>query len=1288
MAMQRPARLSGNASRRTWTGRTGLWICVFGTWLTLTAAPVLAADWPTYQHDVARSGVTAQTLTALLVEAWVFHSRRPPQPAWGPPKAGPVEDILELPRVQFDDALHVAVADGRVYFGSSADGKLYCLDAESGKPLWTKRTGGPVRLAPSIADGRVYFGSDDGYAYCLDAGSGAVVWRFHAAPADKRVLGNGSMISRWPLRAGVLVDGGVAYLACGIFPAEGVFFYALNAKTGSVLWRNDSAGEEPQSAVSPQGYLLASATSLFAPMGRVSPAALDRRDGKLNYLAYFGKNVGGTFALVDGDDVYSGTEELIVYRGDTGKRLAGYPGRKIVVGKDALYLASDTRLRSLDRKAYPDASNRVAALRAQLRQAQSAAQSKNAKTSVDPKQIAQVSKQLEAAEVELARAIRWNTPCRLHDALVLAGDKLIAGGAGSVRALAAETGTSLWSAEVKGTAKGLAVAAGRLWVSTDRGDVYCFAPQDAARHGVVAEPVDPDPFRNSSPAVDFRAAAKAILDDTGIRRGYCLVAGVETGQLALELVRQSELTVYAISPDAERVAAAAKALDAAGVYGTRVYVDQWPWESIPYSDCFANLIVSETGLASGKPPCDVALLQRMLKPLGGTAVWGVKLPAIPGAAGRATVVRTVRGPIPGAGNWTHQYGNAANTGSGDDDALRGPLEVLWFGQPGPGNMLNRHIRGASPLAVDGRLFVQGENLIMAYDAYNGVQLWERQLLGAFRASTSSDASNLAANGRSLFAAVDDYCLGLDLASGQTQVRYQMPPAEDGKRQRWAYVACDDRRLYGSCSPFVPRLAELPWKAIKHSDAVFALDAATGNGLWTHAGEAIPNSAIALSDGKLFIVDAKITRQEKNDALARARREAAGLSGEDRSKAEKALEKPDVQAVVALDAATGRVLWRAAMPMPQGERESIAMITAGDTLLVFGVYSDGHYWADFLTGKFADRRVTALSAADGKLRWSRPLGYRVRPLVIGNTLHAEPWMFDLATGLPKTRIHPITGQSDTWQFCRPGHHCGCPIGSRHCLIFRSWCLGYYDLDSDAGTMHFGGQRPGCWINAIPAGGLLLMPEASAGCMCNFPNMCSIALKPSGEDRGYAWYSAPGPTAPVRRLGILFGAAGDHKDAAGNLWLGYPRPKGSLVLPLAMEVSFFPGGQYVQGNSRFSPSLRAQPPWRFASSAVGLKRCVIPLLGPGDSPAAFRVRLALSDPDNAEAGQRVFAVKLQGKTAIARLDVAQESGGKNRAMLRELGPVEVKDKLVLDFVPLGDKPSVRQSPIVHAVEVIRE
>jgi hypothetical protein len=39
------------------------------------------------------------------------------------------------------------------------------------------------------------------------------------------------------------------------------------------------------------------------------------------------------------------------------------------------------------------------------------------------------------------------------------------------------------------------------------------------------------------------------------------------------------------------------------------------------------------------------------------------------------------------------------------------------------------------------------------------------------------------------------------------------------------------------------------------------------------------------------------------------------------------------------------------------------------------------------------------------------------------------------------------------------------------------------------------RPGCWINLIPACGLLLAPEASSGCTCNFAVQTSLALIPA-------------------------------------------------------------------------------------------------------------------------------------------------------------------------------------------------
>ncbi|MGQ9575937.1 MAG: outer membrane protein assembly factor BamB family protein [Thermoguttaceae bacterium] len=1262
----------------------------FAGLVAIAAAAAQAEDWPMYQHDPARSGVSPQRLPLPLVESWVFQPRHVPEPAWGPPKAEPVEGILELPRFHFDDAPQVAVAAGRVYFGCSATGKVYCLDAATGRVRWTAMTGGPVRLAPTVSEGRVYVGSDDGYAYCLDAASGALVWQFRAAPEPKRVLGSRKMISLWPLRSGVLVDRGVAYLASGIFPAEGVFFYALDAQDGRLLWRNDTCGEAPQSGVSPQGYLLASETTLYAPMGRVSPAALDRRDGKLKYLTYFGKTVGGTYALLVDGEVYTGTEELVAYDGQSRDRFATYPGRKIIVSKDTVYLAGAARLAALDRLAYPAANNRVRSLRSRIAQLQKPPKGKSEPPLAAAAEIKSLATQLKAAEEQLARTVRWEVPCRLNEALILAGDVLVAGGSGRVQAVDSASGKTIWTANVDGCAKGLAAAGGRLLVSTDTGKIYCLAAQGSPQHGTVTEPIDPDPYKDSPLGPLFRQAAEAILARTAIRRGYCLVLGLETGQLCLELARRSELMIYAVSPDAPKVAAARKALDAAGLYGSRVCVDQFPLDQVPYADYFANLIVSETGLLTGNWPLESGSdWQRMLKPLGGTAVLDLG-PATPGtpAPSEGSVRLIVRGALPGAGSWTHQYGNPANTGSGDDEVLRCPLEVLWFGEPGPGTMVNRHLHAAAPLVIDGRVFVQGENVLMAYDAYNGLKLWERAMPGAIRTNVTRDVSNLAAGPQGLFVAVDDHCLRLDPETGKTAHRYDLPRAADGKPRRWAYVASTEKLLYGSRSPAVPGLAKQPWSAVTTSDCLFAVDPESGSHIWAYQGNQIPHNSIAIAQGKVFLVDRDLTAPQRQQVVDRARQEILKLPEAERPRAEQELAKADIRCVIALDARTGQVLWRQAVDLSDCGEGALSAMAHDGVLLLFGVWTDGHFWKEFFAGQFARRRIVALSADDGSILWSKPVGYRVRPLVIGQTLHAEPWAFALRTGEPQMRAHPVTGQPDRWQFARPGHHCGCPIGSPHCLFFRSWCLGYYDLDNDSGTMHFGAQRPGCWINFIPAGGLLVMPEASAGCMCAFPNMCTVVLKPGRSNHGYAYFSAPGPLVPVQRLGINFGAPGDRKDSAGKLWLGYPRPKGPLVLDLKLDVSLLPGGGYLQANSRYAQVAGTQEGWLFASAVAGLKQCVIPLLGKGDPPARYRVRLAFADPDNTQPGQRVFGIKLQDKPVLDSFDIVKEAGGPNRAVFKEFSGIEVKDDLTVQLVPKTPNPSPQQGPILQAIEITRQ
>ncbi len=1295
------------------------WLAAIAIFVAIAASAVArAGDWPTYRRDIARSGVTGEQLQPPLGECWTFRPRHAPEPAWGDPNPRPVGGWFghhELRRVHFDDAFHVAVVKGTLYFGSSADGKVIALDTLTGKIRWSVLTGGPVRLAPTVWRDKVYVGSDDGFVYCLRAADGNELWKFHAAPGPNKLLGSGHMISLWPVRTGVLVDDGVAYFGAGIFPAEGVAMYAVDAENGELIWRNDSCASAPQSRISPQGYLLASETRLFAPLARVSPAAFDRSDGRLLYEAYIEHIIGGSDATLAGDQLFTGTEELIGYdEASHRSRSAWFWAHRLVVSPEAFYVADGRELFAVNRTTYGAASLRRKTLldrkRDLTRDLQAAKKGPEARQKQLQTDLDALNEQLRQAEAEMAAGEMWRVACDCDESLVLAGKTLFAGGQGKVVAFDAASGESPWTGKIDGKARGLAVADGRLFVSSDSGAIACFGPEGSPMLGEIEQPATESPFGRDELTAVFEAAADRIVDTTAIRRGYCLVLGCGTGRLAFELAKRTELKICGVEADPEKVEAARKALDAAGLYGARVVIEQAEPSQVPFSDYFANLVVSEEALLSGRMPGNAREVLRMLKPLGGTiaigqpsAAEGKVKPLETGAMrqwlaegeidggkiaeenGRWLDFR--RGPLPGAGSWTHQYANAGNTTCSDDQLVRCPLGVLWFGDPGPTEMAERHRRAAAPLAIGGRMFIlgegsadrigAGENAIMAYDAYNGLKLWERKIRGALRVSVTHDAGNSAANADSLFVAVGDQCLRLDAATGETKTTYKMPQASDGERRLWGYVAVVGDLLYGSRT-----------SKGRTADCIFAIDLASGQVRWQQEGRSISQGAIAIGDGKLFFADTEVTEQQRREAVAEyARQMRRENSAPDGRKLETSVHR-----VVALDAISGKRLWEKPVEVTDvvggSNWCSLGASFDRDVLLLFGVFLDGHYWQQFFAGQFESRRVVALSGGDGSLLWSKPIGYRVRPIVVGDTLHAEPWAYDLKTGEQKTRIHPVTGREEAWQFARPGHHCGCPAASPHTLLFRSSNLGWYDLVNDDGTQHFGAQRPGCWINFVPANGLLIVPEASSGCMCPFPNSCTLVFKTKEENRQWGYVSQPGPMTPVRRLALNLGAPGDRKDDAGGLWLGYPRPRGSLVLAMSAGISLLPGGSNFNHDPAYRSIEGTDKPWLFCSGAHGLKECRLPLAESSDGTARYTVRLAFAELDHDAAGKRVFDVKLQGKVVAEDIDIFKEAGEKNRALVREFKGIVADEELTVELVPKASKPTADQMPVLQAIEVERE
>ena len=197
------------------------------------------------------------------------------------------------------------------------------------------------------------------------------------SPRDERLLARGRMISRWPLRTGVLVDAGIAYFAAGVIPHETVYLVAVDAKTGKTVWINDRISQQDagRNPLSPQGYLLASEELLFVPSGRALPAAFRRSDGEEVYQLTHswrttaGGIVGGTRAmLADGQIYTAGAEHFLAMDQRTGAvGFAWIDGQQLTVAGDKGFVLTGTKLVALDRSKHAEATKKRQALKLQQR---------------------------------------------------------------------------------------------------------------------------------------------------------------------------------------------------------------------------------------------------------------------------------------------------------------------------------------------------------------------------------------------------------------------------------------------------------------------------------------------------------------------------------------------------------------------------------------------------------------------------------------------------------------------------------------------------------------------------------------------------------------------------------------------------------------------------------------------------------------------------------------------------------------------------------------------------------
>ncbi len=1280
-----------------------------------------ASDWSTHRGGIDRQGASEETLAAPLQTRWVITPNDAPEVAFAEAEGRVIEGKLLGNRMDYDSAFEPVIADGKVFYGSSVDDQLHCVDLDSGKTVWTFFTGAPIRLAPTLADGRVYFGSDDGYAYCLNAETGEKVWSLRAGPKDDWLLARGEMISRWPIRTGLLVDDGVAYFGAGIFPHEDVYLYGVNARDGSVIWKQDniSAADAGRNDLSPQGQMLATDELLIVPSGRSMPAIFDRKTGEFlkkrtySWRSDGGGVVGGTRALLaDGQLYASGPHHFLAVDQESGNTGFGwFQGRQLVVQGDDVYLATGEELVRANRLEYAIASRERHQLQLEINDLKRKLYRPDDKADEYRTQIEE--KQARMTEIAEGGHI-WSQMTNADAALLATPDLVFLGGVGNVTAYAVDSGDVVWTADVEGEASALAAANGHLIVGTTTGHVYAFATGDAGELAAIdsTKTEQANPYPQDELTDVYQQAAEKILESSATKKGFCLVVDGEDGRLAYELARNSDFEIYMAEPDAEKVAAARQTLADAGLYGHRVTVIQAAADELPFSNYFANLIVSDRYVSTGQSDTDPASVMRHLKPLGGQIVLPIDGESsdvevtgfLQDAANRAglvddeaqvvvsdEVLTLTRGALPGAADWSHQYGNPANTAISRDTRVKGGLGVLWYGDPGPGDMVNRHDGAVGPLAVGGRLIIQGDTTIKAYDAYNGIHLWTYENEKAIRTGVfqNQNPGNLAASEDRIFHFLGDECFELDAATGETLATHRLPEDADQGNHVWGYIAVQGDTLFGTATirKEIEARKRRRGKATEDAtDSIFAIDLKTGKHRWTYNGKTISHHTIAIGPEQVYFIDSSITSEQRQEILNQDKTHLINLTGKDREIAEDRLKSADVRMATAVDIQTGEKAW--AEPVDVTDVSDIGigggkltLMFSDGVLILCGANANGHYWKQFVAGEFERRRLVALSANDGYKLWSKDANYRNRPNIINNQVLAEPWMYDLHTGDQRMRPHPLTGKEEPWSIIRTGHHCGMLTGcDSGMLMFRSGYTGFYDLEQDAGTRHFAGHRLGCWINAIPANGLVMIPEASAGCVCQFSIASTIVLEPREAERPWAIYSAVGAKTPVQQMSLNLGAPGDRKSDDGTVWLSYPRYEAyqetSLDVKLDLQPKFATDGDFEDINEEFTKVTGTETPWLYTSWAEGLTSLTIPLLGEGDDPATYTIRLHFTERDE----PAKFTIKLNGQTVEQELTL-EVAGTDREAITREFSDMSVTDKLTIELVP------IEGTPALHAVEVKR-
>ena len=1205
-------------------------------------------DWPMWRYDHNRSASTPERLADKLYLQWqITYSVR--QPVW--------DDPLNQNLMQFDKLFEPIVAGNKIFLGFNDQDKVIALDINSGKELWHYYTDGPVRMPLATNNGKIYFTSDDGNCYCLNADSGSLVWKLSLAPASNKLIGNKRLISMWPSRGGIVIKDNIIYTSAGIFPMMGTFIYAIHADTGEIIWKNEGTGSnyisQPHNSptfadVAPQGIFTISGDILLVAGGRSVPAAFDLKTGEELYyqLAASGKT-GGAFTCSNDRVFFNHHRERMTYMYDsgTGDRLKSDVGEYPVIDGNTVYFSGKEISASLLNN-----KNKLESL--------------------------------------------WKTDFSATNDLIKAGDCLYAADSSCITAIKIVNNKpqKLWTLATEKRISRLVASNGKLIAVSDDGDILVFGATPVSNISFINKP--------GSEVKGESSSADEIINNTGITCGYGVIFGTRDIELLKSLVSNTSLTLIAYDKNPSRITYLREYFDGLGVKADRLSFLLLDINFPLLPKYFSSLtIINDLSLLSGNNPDILSSVYESTRPYDGK-IWvktdgreqkmisqAVAVLDLYGAEykkGKGYFLISRTGPLEGSADWTHNYGNISNTIKSDDERVKAPLGILWFGGNSNLDVLPRHGHGPGEQVIDGRLIIQGINSISARDVYTGRVIWKRDFeklmddnwLVYYDESydeenpldpkynqvhlpgANSRGTNFIATKEFVYVIEGSKCHLIDIRSGDLIKTFT---TGDSGTQRLGYIGVyNDYLILGNNFSDFPEIRDVDEKSenrkfvefdLTASKELIIMDRFSGKKLWSiSANHGFIHNSVICGDDMLFCLDKLPQNLE-----TKLKRRGEPIPGGSR--------------LLYLDIKTGKVLFE-------------------ETKDIFGTwlgYSVKHKFLlqatrpsqDMLTGEVGNRMIV-YNAISKKKVWDKKIEYDNPPIIHNDKIYTNGEGFSLITGDPIVEKDLLTGEDKKWNFKRE-YGCGIVVASEYLLTFRSASAGFINLETFDGTGSLGGWRSGCSTNLIVADGVLNSPDYTRTCQCPYQNQTSLALinmpwMTYWANSNYKWSGKR-----IKQLGLNLNAPGDRTSDKNTLWLEFPYVGGaSPEIPVKIDtVNYF----VIRKDPISVNSENTQ--WISASAIGGLRSLEITLSKEKDAQeTCYKINLYFSELENKKEGERVFDVTIQNKKVLENFDIIREAGKIDKEIIKSFTGIKANKTMMIEMNPK------KGNTILSGIELIQE